>query len=236
MTEVDASTRDRMCSRSAAGTAVVVSAVLFDLDGTLVDTSIAVELSWRQVTAELGVPFERLEPFIHGIPAGEVLACALPAMPVQQRALLAEQVLATQASDGAIVSMVSGARELLGCLPVERWAIVTSGDERLARASIRKAGVPEPLEMVTADDVSSGKPDPEPYLRAARLLNVAAEECLVVEDSPAGVAAGRAAGMAVLALTTTFPELGGATWVVPDLTSVSAAAVPEGIRLEIAHL
>lgn len=213
-------------------TRVAAAALLLDLDGTLVDTTAAVERSWRALAGRLGVPFARLEPYIHGLPAGEALLRALPGLAEGERAALAEQVLAQQAADPG-VSCVPGARELLAGLPAGSWAIVTSGDRRLARASMRKAGIPEPAVLVTADDVAFGKPDPLPYLLAARRLDVPPESCVAVEDSPAGVLSARAAGMAVIGVATTFPLLPEATWLVSGLGSVRAGSTPRGLALQI---
>ncbi len=213
-------------------TRVAAAALLLDLDGTLVDTTAAVERSWRTLAGRLGVPFTRLAPYIHGLPAGEALLRALPGLSQDERSALAEQVLAQQAADPG-VSCAPGTRELLAGLPAGSWAIVTSGDRRLARASMRKAGIPEPAVLVTADDVASGKPDPLPYLQAARRLGVPPESCVAVEDSPAGVLSARAAGMAVIGVATTFPRLPGATWLVAGLDSVRACGALRDLTLQI---
>jgi sugar-phosphatase len=125
-----------------------------------------------------------------------------------------------------------GAEDLVGVLtgrPGTPWAIVTSGNDVLARSSMRKVPVPVPPVVVTADDVRLGKPEPEPYLSAASALGVEPSACLVVEDAPAGVAAGRAAGMRVLGLATTYPReaLARADWVVGSLADVRAEALGE---------
>src|SRR5207244_3425106 len=101
------------------------------------------------------------------------------------------------------VAALPGARDLLAALPAGRWAAVTSGGRDLMSARLRAAGLPEPDVLVAAEDVRDGKPDPGGYLLAARRLGVRADGCVVVEDSPAGVAAGRAAGARVVAVTTT---------------------------------
>jgi sugar-phosphatase len=214
------------------------AALLFDLDGTLVDTTGAVESSWQQAARELDVPFDRLAPYIHGIPADQALKRAVPWVADARRAELAEMILAAQASDDAAVDLMPGASALLGRIPVARWAVVTSGDERLARASMRKARVPVPLELVTANDVERGKPHPEPYLLGAERLKVSPPAlCTAVEDSPAGIASAHAAGMRAVAVTTTFaPEaLSSADWLVPDLRWLIATAVPDGLLVEIAR-
>jgi sugar-phosphatase len=187
----------------AALWSTTAGAILLDLDGTLVDTTAAVVSSWRSTAASIGVPFADVEPYMHGIPADQVLDRVAPHLAEEERARVAAEVLRVQSDPGSPVDVLPGAAELLDSLGQRHWAIVTSGDARLASASMRKAGIPQPPVLVTADDVTRGKPDPEPYLRAATLLGVPPSECLVIEDSPAGVRAGRAAGMTVLALTTT---------------------------------
>lgn len=213
-------------------------ALLLDLDGTLVDTTSVVTSSWRRAAADIGVPFTELEPYIHGIPADHVLARVAPALTADHRERIADQLLQAQADPDAPVGLLPGAAALLSTLGGRPWAIVTSGDARLASASMRKAGVLQPPVLITADDVTGGKPDPEPYLRAAEALGVHPADCLVIEDSPAGVRAGLDAGMLVLALTTTHPQqaVSAAHQVARDLTDVSCAALSVGGGHTIASL
>ena len=119
-----------------------------------------------------------------------------------------------------------GAMELLQALPLERWAIVTSCTRALASVRIGAAGLPKPKHLITATDVKHGKPDPEPYLAGARILAVPASECIVIEDAPAGIRAGKAAGARVLALRTTASD---AEPLGPSGTIASRAAVVKGI-------
>jgi sugar-phosphatase len=134
-----------------------------------------------------------------------------------------------------IVTPLPGAPELLAGLPPGSWAIVTSGNYELARATLTKARLPWPQLLVTADDVTHGKPDPEPYLTAAHRAGVAPQRCVVIEDSIAGVAAGHAAGAQVLALAATHPaaELVEASWVIDDLAHIRVACGADGIELRI---
>jgi sugar-phosphatase len=145
---------------------------------------------------------------------------------------LTEQMLAQQAADTGDVRPTPGAHAALAALPDDRWAIVTSGDRRLAKARIAAAGLPVPRVLVTSDDVRAGKPDPECYLLAAADLGAEPGRCLVVEDAPAGVAAGRAAGMAVLGLLTTYEDL-AATYVVADLSGVRVSTTGSGVTLAL---
>ncbi len=212
---------------------VAASALLFDLDGTLVDTSSAVEGAWRWAAAELGVPFAQVRPFIHGIPVARALDQAVPGLDARRRAYLADGVLLRVAAEDAQVVAMPGARSLLASLPPRRWAIVTSGDARMAHATIRKAGLPQPDVLVTSDDVTAGKPDPEPFLCAATALGVPARGCVVVEDSPYGVRAAHAAGMRVLAVTTTSSAeaLADADWVLPSVCSVLATVTSDTVMI-----
>jgi sugar-phosphatase len=196
-----------------------VDAVLFDLDGTLVDSSASVERAWHAVAAQLGVPYATFEPYMHGIPAAQVFASVTPDLPAVEARAIATRMNAAQALDTEDVTALPGALDVLNGVRRGQWAIVTSGDRRLATARIEAAGLPAPAVLVTADDVRRGKPDPECYLVAADQLGVAAARCLVVEDAPAGVTAGMAAGMAVLGVLTTYPHL-DATATVADLSTV----------------
>ena len=134
--------------------------------------------------------------------------------------------------------MLPGVTDLLRSLPPERWTIVTSCTQRLLVARLRAAGLPEPPNIVSADDVIKGKPDPEPYRRGAELLGFAPEDCIVVEDAASGVAAGRAAGCRVLAVLSSTPahELQAATWIAESLEGVRASRSPQGLTVNIPSL
>ncbi len=121
---------------------------------------------------------------------------------------LSQFLLDGESTDTGDVVAISGAIAALDALPSNRWAVVTSGSRRLATARITAAGLPFPRNLITADDVAVGKPDPGPYLAGATLLGFPPQRCLVFEDAPAGVASARAAGAQVLGLLTTHPELG----------------------------
>jgi mannitol-1-/sugar-/sorbitol-6-phosphatase len=208
-------------------------AVLFDLDGTLVNSEASVVRAWHWASAELDVPFSTFVPFMHGIPAGEAITRAVPRLSAAEVIELAEQLNTRQAEDSSDVVATPGALKALDELPSTRWAIVTSGDRRLATARIRAAGLPAPRVLVTADDVQTGKPDPEPYLHGARLLGVQPGRCLVVEDAPAGVESARNAGMVVLGVLTSSANLAGAAAEVADLTHCTWQADRIGLRLEV---
>jgi sugar-phosphatase len=173
-------------------------AIVFDLDGVLVDSTEAVERAWTRWAEERGLAPEELLPVIHGRPSREVIAEYAPELdPAEEARRLdsMEQVTSSPAIPGA-----------LECIELARqgaWAIVTSGDGRAA-GRLRSAGLPVPDVLVTADDVENGKPHPEPYARAAEALGVDPGDCVVVEDAPAGITAAKAAGMTVIAVTSTY--------------------------------
>lgn len=175
-----------------------IAAVLFDMDGTLVDSDAAVERAWRTWAAEFGVDPDAALAVAHGAPAENTVRLMLPGLTDDGVAAAAARQLELQYDDLSDVVATRGAQDLLAALRLP-WAVVTSADLRLAKARLGAAGIEAPV-LVTVEDVRAGKPDPEGYLRAAELLGVAARHCLVVEDAQVGVAAGRAAGARVAAL------------------------------------
>ncbi|MFF4296008.1 HAD-IA family hydrolase [Streptomyces vinaceus] len=203
-------------------------ALLFDNDGTLVSSMESVDRCWTRWAREHGITeeaFSRVE--LHGRPAAEIVADLLPA-PARARALARIEALEIEDVAGGVV-LLPGTEELLPALPAGRWAVVTSATRPLAEARLREAGIGF-AELVAVDDVTRGKPDPEPFLLAAARLGVDPARCVVFEDAPAGLAAGRAAGMRTVALTTTHTaaEL-DADLVVRDLSAVSVQVSEEGL-------
>jgi sugar-phosphatase len=195
--------------------------LLFDLDGVLVDSGDAVQRAWRWWAGEHDLDWTVVEPVIHGRPSREAVAALLPGVDAAAESRRIED-FQTYDLDG--VTAVPGARELLAGWPPDRLAVVTSASIPLATARLRYARVPVPRVLVTPERVSAGKPDPEGYLVAARELRAAPEQCVVLEDAPAGVAAGRAAGMRVIGVLTTHAreELAGAAAYVRDLREARA--------------
>jgi mannitol-1-/sugar-/sorbitol-6-phosphatase len=179
-----------------------VRVILFDLDGVLVDSTAEVARAWRAWADQHGFVADEVEAIAHGQRSVDVIRALAPHLDADEET----RRLETPAAAGAGgAPALPGARRLLTTLPVDRWAVVTSGSRPLARSRLASAGLPEPAVLVTADDVSRGKPDPEPYERASAALGVHPAAALVVEDSPSGLAAARAAGMPSVALTTTYP-------------------------------
>jgi sugar-phosphatase len=207
------------------------AAVLFDLDGVLVDSTHSVERQWRLWATEIGVNAEQVLEIAHGRRTLEVVQLLKPDLDADSEVIRLE---AREAEDVEGVVVMPGAAELLASIPAERWAIVTSGTRHLATSRLQLAQLPIPHVLVCGDDVINGKPHPEPYLKGAQLLGVDPRECLVIEDAPAGIAAGHAGNMKVIALTSTYAaqELRGADAVITDLSQIEVGLGPD-LRLAV---
>jgi sugar-phosphatase len=208
-------------------TQVSADAVLFDLDGTLVDSTASVTRNWARIAVMLGRDGENLNGNLHGIPGRQALRMIEPDLPEERIRELDDALIEGEISDTGDVTAMKGAPQLVEAMPPDRWAVVTSGTRRLALARLRAAGLPVPPVLVTADDVEVGKPDPAPFLLAARSLGLPPERCLVIEDAPAGITAARRAGCHVVGVLTTFPGLDADT--VKDLTAVVVEVTPDGL-------
>jgi mannitol-1-/sugar-/sorbitol-6-phosphatase len=176
-------------------------AILFDMDGTLVDSTACVEATWERWARKHGIDLPHLLQVSHGRRTVDTLNEIAPHLDVESEAkALEEEELTTR--EGIVA--VAGASQLLRRLKEHQWAVVTSASRALATARLGYAGLPVPPILISGEDVSHGKPDPEGYRKAADRLGVLYDHCVVVEDTPAGILAGRNAGMTVLAITTTF--------------------------------
>ena len=206
-------------------------AILFDIDGTLVDSTAAVERTWRTWAAEHGLDAAHILSICHGVRSSDVVARYLPASEIPAATVELENM---ELQDREGVTALPGAADLLGRLPETRWAAVTSGSGRLMRKRLSAAGLPVPDHLIAADDVVEGKPDPEGYRKAADALGAPIDRCLVIEDAPAGIAAGRAAGATVLAVCTSHQraEVDDADVVLDSLTDVSVSVGNDGIQVE----
>jgi sugar-phosphatase len=178
-----------------------ISAVLFDMDGTLVDSDAAVERAWLTWATEYGVNGQEAVVLAHGSPSEPTVRKLLPHLDERATLAAAARQMELQYDDLSDVVAAPGAVELIAVLADQGvpWAVVTSADERLARARLDAAGIVAPV-LVTIDDLAAGKPDPAGYLLGAKLLDVPPAGCLVVEDADVGLAAGRAAGARTAAL------------------------------------
>jgi len=202
------------------------SGVLFDLDGVLIDSTPAVARVWRTWATRHGLDPEMVVKRAHGRPSIESIRELLPQVDPEGENRLVERA---EIEDVAGIVPLPGAQELLQALPTGRWTVVTSCTRRLAEVRLRAAGLKIPAKMVTASDVGNGKPHPEPYLKGAAALGVGAVDCVVVEDVPAGVRSGKAAGARVIAVRTTARaeelQAAGADWIVDSCRNI---AVQEG--------
>jgi sugar-phosphatase len=200
-------------------------AVLFDMDGTLVDSRHIVERMWIVWAREHGLSVEAALALAHGRRTIETMQLLAPHLATPEEAARLDALEAAQ--EGGETA-IPGASDLLSALPADRWAVVTSAGRELALRRIASVGLPVPRVLVGADDVVAGKPSPEGYLRAAERLGVEARRCVVIEDTPAGAEAGRAAGARVLGLATTYPTLPHCDVFVRDLRAVRAEAASDG--------
>ncbi|MFJ5777900.1 HAD-IA family hydrolase [Streptomyces sp. NPDC093094] len=207
-------------------------ALLFDNDGTLVSSLASVDRCWARWAGEYGIAAEDLARVpLHGRTAVAVAGDLLPADVVPQAVARIEQLEVDDVPGG--VELLPGTRVFLDALPADRWAVVTSATRRLAEARLDAVGI-LPKTLITADEVTRGKPDPEPYLLAARQLGVDPAACVVFEDAPAGLAAGRAAGMRTVALATTHrAEQLDADLVVRDLSALSVLVTGAGVEIAV---
>src|ERR1700723_4164798 len=203
-------------------TRISCAALLFDLDGVLVDSTPAVARVWTRFALRHGFDPAEVVHRAHGRPSIMTVREYLP-----NGDHLAEN---KEIERGEIVDLegivpLPGTRELLSALPRGRWTIVTSCTRRLAEVRLKTSGLPRPEVFVTSSDITNGKPAPDPYLKGTEVLGFAPRDCVVVEDAPAGVHSGKAAGARVIALCTTMAaqELwdAGADWVVRDCSAIS---------------
>lgn len=177
------------------------SAFLFDMDGTLLNSIIAAERVWTIWAQRHDLDVAAFLPTIHGVRSVDTIRrLNLPGLdPV----LEAEGISRAEIEDVEGVVSIEGAARLLASLPAERWAIVTSAPRALAEARLKAASLELPANLITAEDVSQGKPAPDCFLLAAKRLGVDIKDCLVFEDAPAGIAAAEAAGASVMVITAT---------------------------------
>jgi mannitol-1-/sugar-/sorbitol-6-phosphatase len=211
------------------------SAILFDLDGVLVDSTPAVARVWGRWAAKHGFDPQEVVRKAHGRPSISTIREYLPNADHEWENSFVERA---EIEDVEGVVAFPGARDLLAGLPPGRWTIVTSCTRRLAEVRLGAAGLPIPQHLLTATDIQNGKPHPEPYLKAAALLGFPPHDCMVVEDAPAGIRSGKMAGARVIAVRTTADEAelqaSGADWVVDSCGSISALPASEVGQLKLA--
>lgn len=209
-------------------------ALLFDLDGVLINSTPAVARVWRRWAIERGFNPDEVIARAHGRPS---LTTVREYLPHADHEAENREVERREIADLEGVVPLPGARELLAGLPEDRWTIVTSCTRPLAEVRIKAAGLPLPKKMITSNDIQRGKPDPEPYLKAASLLEFPIAECVVFEDVPAGIRSGKAAGAKVIAFRTTVRESGlreaGADYILNNCADVRLTSFEQGLGLSL---
>lgn len=209
---------------------LVARALLLDMDGTLVDSHAVVERCWGRWAVEHGLDPAAVIAVAHGRQGQATMAALLPDRPMEMNLTENRALLAQETADTDGVVSIGGAPEFLRAIADFPHALVTSADVALATARMNAANLPLPAVRVTAEDVTASKPDPEGFLKGARLLGVAPDECVVFEDSEAGIAAAKAAGMRVVGVgagSARFaPDLQ-----VPDIAALTLTRVEDEIHL-----
>jgi sugar-phosphatase len=208
-------------------------AVLFDMDGTIVDSRAIVERTWLGWATEHGIPVEAALKVAHGRRTFETMQLLAPDVATPEEAARLDSLEEEQEGGEAAIP---GALELLSSLPRDRWAVVTSAGRALALRRIARVGLPTPAIVVGADDVVAGKPNPEGYLKGARRLGLDPRRCVVFEDTPPGADAGRAAGARVVGLTTTYSSLPRYDARIADLRAVRLGTPSGGFSLRLVLL
>lgn len=208
------------------------SAILFDLDGVLVDSTPSVSRQWSLWARENHIDPKKAVEIAHGRRTIESVRLLAPHLDAEAETKKIEQ---REVDDNEGVIVMRGADKLLESIPPARWGVVTSGTRRLAASRLKVGNLPVPKVLISADDVVNGKPNPEPYLKGAERLKIKPAECLVIEDAPAGIASAHAAGMNVIALTTTYEAtaLKEADAIVPALKDVTVSITDGGLTVEL---
>jgi sugar-phosphatase len=210
------------------------AALLFDMDGVLINSTPAVSRVWRRWALEHGFDPDEVVARAHGRPSLTTVREYLPNADPEAENRVVER---REIEDLEGVVPLPGALDLLASLPRERWTIVTSCTRSLAEVRIRAARLPLPAKLITSNDITHGKPHPDPYLKGASVLGLPPEECVVVEDVPAGIRAGKAAGAKVIAFTTTVQETvlreAGADWILNNCSDIRLRGCSKGLELAL---
>ncbi len=222
---------------SAVASPVVLrcKGVLFDMDGILISSLGSVERSWTKWAQLRGIDPAYAVSVVHGRRAIDSVQRLRPDLDSAAELKVIEDL---ECADNDGLQVLPGVQQLLAALPMDRWTVVTSATERLARVRLRTGGVPAPDQLVTAETVQEGKPSPAPFLAGAALLGFAPEDCIVFEDSASGVEAGRAAGCTVVATTFSHAaqSLRSAHYLIADLSGVAARSTADGLELRFLPL
>jgi len=212
------------------------AALLFDLDGVLINSTPAVERVWRLWAIEHVFNPIDVVTRAHGRPS---LTTVREFLPNADHEAENREVERREIADLEGVTPLPGSLDLLASLPPDRWTIVTSCTRALAEVRVRAAGLPLPAKMITSNDISHGKPHPEPYLKGAAALGFPPTECVVVEDVPAGVCSGKDAGAKVIAFKTTVKESAlreaGADWILNNCADIRLSDRLPDLKLALAY-
>lgn len=202
------------------------------MDGVLLDSRPVVERTWRRWADRHGLSAEPFLRIAHGRRTWDTLRAAAPVLATEQEVAWLD---AAELEDFDGIRPIPGAQALVGSLPPARWTVVTSASRELAARRLAVVGITLPSHAVTSEDVQRGKPAPDGYLLAAARLGVSAGDCLVLEDTPPGIQAGRTAGASVVAVVTTHAReaLSGADHIVPDLRSLQATMAASQLAISI---
>src|SRR5215469_5882169 len=210
------------------------AALLFDLDGVLINSTPAVARVWRRWAIERGFNPDEVVARAHGRPS---LTTVREYLPNSDHEAENREVERREIVDLEGVAPLPGALDLLASLPEDRWTIVTSCTRPLAEVRIKAAGLPLPRKMITSNDIQHGKPNPEPFLKGASVLGFPAQECIVVEDVPAGVRAGKSAAARVIAFTTTVQRSAlkeaGADWILENCGRIRLVDRARGLHFRL---
>ena len=196
------------------------------------DSTGSVTRQWQMWAEEQNIDPQRVVEIAHGVRTIEIIRTLAPHLDAATEVARIEK---REASDHQGVAVVPGAANLLKAIPESRWCVVTSGTRYLATSRLKLANLPTPKVLIAADDVSKGKPDPEPYLMGAKLLGMNPAECLVIEDAPAGIRAAHAGGMKAIGITSTYPasELQEADAVVQKLAQIKVRSVGQNLTVNV---
>lgn len=206
--------------------------IIFDLDGVLVNSTEVIERHWRNWATKHGIdPAESLHAIL-GLTTAEGIRLVAPHLDAEVEA---DKIDSAEAKDTEGVIAYAGVKDLLDLIPTGWWGIATSGSRDTAVARLRTADLQIPGVLISADEVTRGKPDPEPYLLAAVEMEIPPEHCLVIEDSAGGVRAGLAAGMQVIGVASTHSpeELHLAHAIVKKISDISVSIDPGTFRMTI---
>lgn len=218
-------------------TEIHCAALLFDLDGVLINSTPAVARVWRKWAIEHGFNPDEVVSRAHGRPSLTTVSEYLPNADHQAEN---REVEGREIADLDGVVPLPGALDFLASLPPDRWTIVTSCTRPLAEVRIKAAGLPLPKKLITSNDITRGKPNPEPFLKGAAALGFDANDCVVLEDVPAGVRAGKAAGAKVVAFTTTVPQAdlleAGADWILRGCSDIRLIAAGQHLTLGLQNI